>query len=117
MRPWLAAVVALLAWGCTEERIDECGAPAGSTATCEEACASMFDVGCRVGETVEECGTICGAATADLDDEVLGRVLSCYAGATSCSEVDGCSRGCGPADGPVPFGMLDGGTGDSDAGN
>lgn len=116
MRLLLLAAVCWFSCGCSEQRVEECGAAAGATGTCEEACATLFDVSCRVGQTVEECVTVCAAATADLDDEVLGRVLSCYSTATSCGEVDGCSRTCGTGEGPVPFGMLDAGTMDADSG-
>lgn len=116
MRSFLLAAVWSLALGCSEERVDECGAPADATGTCEQACATLFEIDCRVGQTAEECATVCVAATADLDEEVLGRALACYAAAKSCGEVDGCSRNCGPGEGPVPFGTLDAGTADADSG-
>ncbi len=129
-------IVALALWGmalgaaCRTHVLQDCPAPAGATGTCAEACANLDDLDCQAWASVDECARSCEAASAGVEADVLGRVLSCYATVDSCRQVDGCSRACGEGDGPVPWtvdtqgdaGPPDGGAagdagGDGDAGD
>lgn len=111
----LGAAVASLG-ACDEDTPTTCAAPEGTSATCDEACTKLFDLDCRVGADVAECVATCTAQAASLGPAVSGRVQACYAQATSCAEVDGCSLTCGPGGGPVPFVRADGGSAPLDAG-
>jgi len=105
----------LLLGACSADELERCPAAAGASATCEQACNHLFEIDCRVGETVDDCLTTCASRTASLDFAVQGRLLACYAGASDCVEVDGCARTCGPGDGPIDF-PTDGGGAGADAG-
>jgi len=88
---------------CAPTEVEMCPAPAGSSATCEQACQNLFAIHCRVGESEEECRRLCAESTSGLDGSVVNAVLACYAGASDCVEVDGCGKTCGPSGGLVPF--------------
>jgi len=103
---WLAATCALLS-ACEDDTPTTCAAPEGSSATCEQACTKLFELDCRITPTVEECVTTCVDSSASIDPAVTARVRACYAQATSCAEVDGCSLTCGAGGGPVPFPRAD----------
>lgn len=104
----LAATVVSLS-ACKDDTPKTCAAAEGATATCDQACAKLFELDCRIAASVEDCVTACVASSAALDPAVSGRVKACYAQAGSCSEVDGCSLTCGPGGGPVPFIPTDAG--------
>lgn len=104
----LALLCALPA--CNEDSLDAC-LPGSGAATCASACEHLFGIGCRVGETVEECIATCEGSTAAGAMEYQA-VLGCYEAASTCAEVDGCAMVCGPAGGPVVFAGEDGGAAD-----
>ncbi len=110
---WLF-VLAFAAAGCPEGVIRECPVSADASGTCEEACENLKDLDCRGGASQSECVATCEAASANVPDDILGRVRACYATVDSCREVDGCSRACGEDDGPVLW-NLDGGPDGPDA--
>lgn len=110
---WLVVALGLLS--CRQDVVRDCPVSASASGTCAEACDNMKDLDCRPGSTQDECVAACEAASANVPEDVLGRVLSCYATVDSCREVDGCSRACGEGDGPVPW-NLDAGIEVPDAG-
>ncbi len=111
----LLAAACLSLAACGDETPTTCSAAPGASATCTEACTKLMDLDCRVEMSVEACVTTCEAAAAGVDPAVTDRVRACYAQATSCEDVDGCSLTCGPGGGPVPFPVLDGGAMDASA--
>lgn len=111
----LTTLLSFGALGCPEGALHECPASAGAAGTCAEACKNLGHLDCRPGGDQDECVAACEASGAGVPAAVLGRVLSCYAEADSCREVDGCSRTCGDGDGPVLW-NLDAGIDTPDAG-
>lgn len=109
-RALAAAALLFAVSACDESSLDAC-LPGSATASCASACAHLFDIGCRVGESVEECTATCQGSTAGGAMEYQA-VLGCYEAASTCAEVDGCAMVCGPAGGPVVFESEDGGTAD-----
>ena len=101
-------LMSLLLGACNEAALEAC-LPGSASATCASACVHLFDIECRVGETVDECAATCEASTSGGAMEYQA-VISCYEAASSCAEVDGCAMLCGPAGGPVVFAGEDGGT-------
>lgn len=116
MKAWLAVLVACGALACRQGVVHECPAGGGAASTCEDACTNLKKLDCRPGKNQEECVARCEAASANVDTDVIGRVLSCYSNVDSCRDVDGCSRACGDDDGPVPWNLSDAGPVEPDAG-
>ena len=102
---------------CNEDIPNRCAASEGASATCSEACKHLSDIDCRPAPTADECVTTCEATSAGLPSEVLDRALACYVAADTCAEVEGCSRNCGAGGEPVPWGTVDAGAAEPDAGD
>ena len=112
--PLFLVMTAAATAACKHEPLTSCPVPVGQSATCEQACANLFDLDCRVGNSAAQCETICAGTTSALPSDVRDRVIACYAQVDSCHDVDGCGKTCGPGDMPIPFSPPpEGGAGDA----